>query len=173
MSSAQHPIAIIGTGAMGAGIAQVAAVSGWTVYLMDVDEPTVRKAIAEVEKRIDRQVEKGLLTSDQGVEVMTRLKVALQPEDLKHCDLVIEAVIEDLAAKTAVLQRALEHLPKDAVIASNTSSLSITKIGESLGPQVAPRVVGMHFFNPAPLMPLVEVIAGAKSSPESIKRVTL
>jgi len=173
MSTAIHPIGIIGTGAMGAGIAQVAAVSGWPVFMLDVDEKTVRNAIEGIQKRLDRQVEKGLLTAEQRDEIMPRLKVARSAADLKECDLVIEAIVEDLAVKTMTLSRVLRELPKDAVIASNTSSLSITKIGDALGPVAAPRVVGMHFFNPAPLMPLVEVIAGAKSSSDSVKRVTL
>ncbi len=101
------------------------------------------------------------------------MKVARSADDLKNCDLVIEAIVEDLAIKTAMLSGVLKVLPKDAVIASNTSSLSISKLGESLGPGAAARVVGMHFFNPAPLMPLVEVIAGRHSSADSIKRVTL
>src|SRR5688500_17420107 len=171
MPHSRHPIGIIGAGAMGAGIAQVAAVSGWTVQLMDLDEKTVRKAIDGISKRLDRQFEKGLLSAQQRAEILPRLNIAVDPERFKECDLVIEAIVQDLAAKTSTLARVLAHLPKDAVIASNTSSLSISKIGEAIGqPQ---RVVGLHLFNPAPLMPLVEVIAGAKSSAEAIKRVTL
>jgi 3-hydroxybutyryl-CoA dehydrogenase len=167
----RHPVGIIGAGAMGAGIAQVAAMGGWTVQLMDVDPATVRKAIDGIQKRLDRQVEKGLLTRAQRDAVLSRLRIAAGGECFRNCDLLIEAIVEDLGAKTAALKSALPHLPNDAVIATNTSSLSITKIGEALGqPQ---RVVGMHFFNPAPLMPLVEVIAGAQSSPEAIRRVTL
>ena len=90
---------------------------------------------------------------------MPRLNVARDEEAFAECDLLIEAIVEDLAAKTAVLAKALPTLPKDAVIASNTSSLSISKIGEALG---SCRNAGDHFFNPAPLMPLVEVVAGAE-----------
>lgn len=156
---------------MGAGIAQIAATSGWPVMLMDVDEPTVRKAIDGIQKRLDRQVEKGLMTAGQRKEALARLKIGVKPETFKDCDLVIEAVVEDLALKTTVLGRVMRELPKDAVIATNTSSLSIGKIGEALG--AAQRVVGLHFFNPAPLMPLVEVVAGARTGAEAIKRVTL
>lgn len=171
MSTSKHPIGIIGAGAMGAGIAQVAAVSGWTVELMDLDEAMVRKAIEGIQKRLDRQVEKGLITEDQRKEIIPRLKIATKAEDLRDCDLVIEAIVEDLAVKTMALSRVIKSLPKDAVIASNTSSLSISKLGEALGQPN--RVVGMHFFNPAPLMPLVEVVAGAKSDPSALRRVTL
>jgi 3-hydroxybutyryl-CoA dehydrogenase len=171
MSTAIHPIGIIGAGTMGAGIAQVAAVSGWPVFILDVDENTVRSAIDAIHKRLDRQVEKGLLTPEQRNEILPRLQIAKTAADLKKCDLVIEAIVEDLAVKSMALSRVMHELPKDAVIASNTSSLSISQLGETLGqPQ---RVVGLHFFNPAPLMPLVEVVAGVRSSAEAIKRVTL
>jgi len=173
MSAAIHPIGIIGAGTMGAGIAQVAATSGWPVFMLDVDEATVRKSLDGIQKRLDRQVEKGLLSREQRAEITPRLKVAKSAADLKDCDLVIEAIVEDLAVKTMVLSRVVTVLPKDAVIATNTSSLSITKLAEALGLGAAPRVVGMHFFNPAPLMPLVEVIAGVKSEPSALRRVTL
>ena len=171
MSSSKHPIGIIGTGAMGAGIAQVAAMHGWTVVLLDVDESTVHKAIEGVGKRLDRLVEKGFLTAQQREECQSRLQIARGPQSFAECDLVIEAVVEDMAVKTKVLSSVLPHLPADAVIASNTSALSITKLGEAIGqPQ---RTVGMHFFNPAPLMPLVEIIAGSKSDPSAVRRATL
>lgn len=171
MADSKHPIGIIGTGAMGAGIAQVAASAGWTVYLMDVDEAAVRKAIDGVGKRLDRLVEKAILTAEQRRKIAGRLKVASDPSAFAKCDLVIEAIVEDMNVKAKTLRAILPALRTDAVIASNTSSLSITKLGEAIGqPQ---RVVGMHFFNPAPLMPLVEVIAGAQSDPAALRRVTL
>ena len=171
MSSSKHPVGILGCGAMGAGIAQVAATHGFTVLLLDMSEALVRNAIDGVGKRLDRLVSKELLTKKQRNEAFARLKVATKPEDLRECDLVIEAIVEDLDAKAKALGALVPHLPKDAVIATNTSSLSITKIGEAIDqPQ---RTVGLHFFNPAPLMPLVEVIAGAKSDANSIRRATL
>ena len=171
MASSKHPIGILGCGAMGAGIAQVAATHGFTVLLLDVDEKVVRGAIESVGKRLDRLVSKELLTKKQRNDAFARLKVATKPEDLRECDLLIEAIVEDLDAKTKAITAIVPHLRKDAVIATNTSSLSITKIGEAIGqPQ---RTVGLHFFNPAPLMPLVEVIAGAKSDASSIRRATL
>src|SRR5262245_50276769 len=103
MANAQNPIAIIGAGAMGAGIAQVAAMAGWTVYLSDVDDSTVRKAIDGIEKRVNRQVEKNLLTSGQRDEIMPRLRSTKSAADMGECDLVIEAVSEDMALKTMVL----------------------------------------------------------------------
>ncbi len=161
-------VAIIGAGTMGAGIAQVAASSGWTVQLMDVDEPTVRAAIDGVRKRLDRLVEKGRMTADQRDAAVDRLRVAGSPRSFGACELVIEAVVEDLDAKTAVLRSAVEHLPGDAIIATNTSSLAVSRIGETLGEPH--RTVGMHFFNPAPLMKLVEVIAGDRTEPRVVDR---
>lgn len=171
MAPSTHPVGIIGTGAMGAGIAQVAATAGFSVQLMDVDEATVRKAIASIRKHLDRLVEKGRLTDQQRDEAAARLHPALKPDDLASCDLLIEAIIESLDAKTAVLKQVLPHLRADAIIASNTSSLSISAIGEAIGEPR--RVVGMHFFNPAPLMPLVEIISGKKSDPALVQRAVL
>jgi len=171
MATSRHPIGIIGAGTMGAGIAQLAATHGWTVMLSDVDEITIRKGLDGVQKRLDRLVDKSLMTVLERKDVLTRIKAAKSENDLQDCDLVIEAVVEDMGVKTMVLSRAARVLPKDAVIASNTSSLSIAKIGEAIGqPQ---RTVGLHFFNPAPLMPLVEVVATARSSAEAVKRATL
>ncbi len=153
---------------MGAGIAQVAASSGWTVELMDVDEPTVRAAIKGIQRRLDRLVEKGRLTADERDAVAGRLRVAGSPASFASCELVIEAVVEDLDAKTAVLRNALGALPADTFIATNTSSLPVTRLGEALGEPH--RTIGMHFFNPAPLMKLVEVIAGDGTDPRIVDR---
>jgi len=153
---------------MGAGIAQVAASSGWTVELMDLDQATVRTAIDGVRKRLDRMVEKGRMETGDRDAAVDRLRVAGSPTAFGACELVIEAVVEDLDAKTAVLRGAVEHLPGDAIIATNTSSLAVSRIGEILGEPH--RTVGMHFFNPAPLMKLVEVIAGDRTDPQVVDR---
>src|SRR6185503_14891659 len=121
MTVAVRPVGIVGAGAMGAGIAQVAASRGWPVYLLDVDEPTVAKAIADIRKKLDRLVEKGLLEAEKRDEAVQLLHAARAAADLKNCDLVIEAIIEDLSVKTAVLSNLVPHLPADSVIASNTS----------------------------------------------------
>ena len=153
---------------MGAGIAQVAASSGWTVELMDVDEPTVRAAIDGIRKRLDRLVEKGRMTADKRDAAVGRLRVSGSPASFGACELVIEAIVEDIDAKTAVLRGAVEHLPGDAIIATNTSSLPVSRLGEALGEPH--RTIGMHFFNPAPLMKLVEVIAGDGTDPRVVDR---
>jgi len=157
-------VGIIGAGTMGAGIAQVAAQSGWTVHLLDVDTETVNRAVAGVSGRFDRLVEKGRMTADERDGHVARLRVATSAEDLADCGLVIEAIVEDLAVKARVLGAVVPHLASDAIIATNTSSLSIGELGRAIG--VPERTVGMHFFNPAPLLKLVEVIAGAETSPE-------
>lgn len=169
--TALHPIGIIGTGTMGAGIAQVAALHGFTVQLMDVDEERVRSAIESIRQKLTRMVEKGKLSEEERDAAAARLRPALNAPDLADCDLIIEAIIESLDAKTSMFKHILPHLRPDAIIASNTSSLSISAIGDAIGqPQ---RVVGMHFFNPAPLMPLVEVISGKRSDPKLVQRVVL
>lgn len=171
MTNSRNPVGIIGTGAMGAGIAQVAAASGWSVVMSDVNESAVRKAIEGIEKRLDRQLAKGLITADERGDIVKRLTIAGGPSDFARCDLVIEAVVEDLGVKAAVLGALVPVISNDAVVASNTSSLSITKIGEAIGrPQ---RTIGLHFFNPAPLMPLVEIVGGRRSDAEAIERATL
>ncbi|MHC4991529.1 MAG: 3-hydroxyacyl-CoA dehydrogenase NAD-binding domain-containing protein, partial [Planctomycetota bacterium] len=125
MSGSANTVGILGAGTMGAGIAQVAAASGWTVHLADVNEATVRTAIDGISKRFDRLVEKGKLTAGQRDEAIARLKVATEPASFASCHVVVEAVVEDLDVKVAVVRTALAELSDDAIIASNTSSLSI------------------------------------------------
>ena len=168
MTGPAKTVGILGAGTMGAGIAQVAAVSGWTVELLDVDQPTVRTAIEGIHRRLDRLVEKGRLRSRQRDAAAQRLHTAGSPRSLSSCELVIEAVVEDLDVKTAVLRSVVERLPDDAIIATNTSSLSVGRLGEAIGE--AHRTVGMHFFNPAPLMKLVEVVAGERTEAGIVDR---
>jgi 3-hydroxybutyryl-CoA dehydrogenase len=169
VSGAANTVGILGAGTMGAGIAQVAASSGWTVHLLDVDEATVRGSVAGIAKRLDRLVEKGKLAADDARAAGERIHVATEPAAFSTCGLALEAIVEDLDAKTAVLKSILGALPRDAIIASNTSSLSIGRLGAAIGEPR--RTVGMHFFNPAPLMKLVEVIAGAETEPAVVDRV--
>jgi 3-hydroxybutyryl-CoA dehydrogenase len=169
VSGAADTVGIIGAGTMGAGIAQVAASSGWTVQLLDVDAATVRAAVAGVTRRLDRLVEKGKLSTDEARAAAERILVATGPAALATCGLALEAIVEDFDAKTTALRSVLGALPADAIIASNTSSLSIGRLGAAIG--AARRTVGMHFFNPAPLMKLVEVIAGPDTEPAAVDRV--
>jgi 3-hydroxybutyryl-CoA dehydrogenase len=163
-------IGIIGTGIMGSGIAQLAAVHGWTVALLDVSPEVVERALAEIDKRLKRMVEKNHLAPDERDQTRRRLRAATSPADLAAgCDLILEAVSEDLAVKTKVLTPIAEQASPQTIFASNTSSLSITHIGQAIGRGA--RTVGMHFFNPPWLMPLVEVIAGRESEPTAVDQV--
>ena len=159
----ESTLGILGAGTMGAGIAQVAATAGWTVQLMDVDGPTVRAAIDGIAQRLDRLVEKRRLSPSQRDAARQRLEAAAAPQAFSPCQIVIEAVVEDYDTKVTALRPIIPFINDDAVIATNTSSLSIGRLGDSLGEPH--RTVGMHFFNPAPLMKLVEVIAGSKTDP--------
>ncbi len=161
-------IGIVGGGTMGAGIAQVAAANGCAVQLLEIDEATAQKAIEGVGARLDRLVQKHRLTKPEASIAKGLLHVARGPGDLAGCDFVIEAVVEDLGAKVEILSSIRDAAGSDTIFASNTSSLSITKLGEALG--IAERVCGMHFFNPAPLMPLVEIIAGEDTSTKTVDR---
>ncbi|QOJ17366.1 MAG: 3-hydroxyacyl-CoA dehydrogenase [Phycisphaeraceae bacterium] len=146
---------------MGSGIAQVAAAHGWSVWLMDVDDAVARRGVDRILEQFDRLVEKGRMTAAERNAASRRLEVANAPGDFDECELVIEAIVEDMAVKTRVLRDLITSLRDDCIIASNTSSLSITTLGERIGQPE--RTVGMHFFNPAPVMKLVEVIAGKQT----------
>jgi 3-hydroxybutyryl-CoA dehydrogenase len=160
-------VGVVGAGAMGAGIAQVALRHGHPVVLADVEKAAAMKAKANIESAFARDVEKGRLTSDAATAARERLSIALLPLGLgafAPCELVVEAIVEGLDAKQSLF-RALEGVVvPECVLATNTSSLSVTSIASAC--DAPERVVGMHFFNPAPVMPLVEIIAGAQTSPE-------
>ena len=163
-----NTVGILGAGTMGAGIAQVATIAGWNVLLHDLNEDAVHNAIETINGRLNRLVEKGRLTEAVRDEASARLQQANGPGDFSSSDLVIEAIVEDLGVKTNALQAIIPKLKGDAIIATNTSSLSITKIGRSIGEPH--RTVGMHFFNPAPLMKLVEVVAGDETDRAVVDR---
>ena len=151
-------VAVIGAGTMGSGIAQVAAQAGHTTYLFDTRKEAVGKAIAGLGKTFDKLVEKGKLTAEKATEIKARIKPATDLKELAGCGLVIEAIIEDLGIKKKLFAELESLLSADAVLATNTSSLSVTAIAAACArPE---RVVGLHFFNPAPLLPLVEVVPG-------------
>jgi 3-hydroxybutyryl-CoA dehydrogenase len=153
---------------MGAGIAQVAATAGWTVRLIDVDVETVAAAIQGVQARLDRAVGKGRMDTAAAAETLSRLQ-ASTITDLGDCDLFIEAIVEDLDIKASAVAPAIDVLPADAIIATNTSSLSVGDLGARL--DAGDRVCGMHFFNPAPIMKLVEVVRGRETRDDVVDRV--
>jgi len=163
--SMQRPIGtigVIGSGVMGSGIAQVAVEAGFDVRLFDISEKLLENAVLSITKFINRAAEKGKYTQTEADETVARITTTITLDEFASCDVVIEAAPERLDLKQGLF-RDLERIAgEDAILATNTSTLSVTEIASAV--QHRERVVGMHFFNPAPLMPLVEVIAGTDTS---------
>jgi len=151
-------IGIIGSGTMGIGIAQVAATSGCEVFLYDADSVQTEKSLENLQKVLARLVEKNKISVEESEKIFNRIKFCTELSDFKDCDLVIEAIIENKEIKTKVFQNLEEIVSEKCIISSNTSSISITSLSSEL--KNPARFIGIHFFNPAPLMPLVEVIPG-------------
>ena len=149
-------IGIIGAGTMGIGIAQVAATNGCKVWVYDANAKQVETATVGLEKTLTKLVDKQKISSEKMVEILSNISIATELKDFKDCELIIEAIIENKEIKTKVFTELEKHVSESCVIASNTSSISITSLGAEL--QKPERFIGIHFFNPAPLMPLVEVI---------------
>ncbi|MBI3808995.1 MAG: 3-hydroxybutyryl-CoA dehydrogenase [Nitrospirae bacterium] len=159
-------IGVIGAGQMGRGIAQVAAASGWDVLLLDAKEEALRSAMKKIRQGLERAVEKGTLARDQVGTVLDRLRPISRLRDLEDVPLIIEAVPENPTLKGDLFrQLGLLCAPK-AVLASNTSSISITKLGHASGRPA--QVLGLHFMNPVPVMRLVEVVRGMETSDETL-----
>lgn len=155
-------IGVIGAGTMGNGIAQVCAVAGFNVTLIDIADSALQKALATVGKNLDRQVAKGTLSEEQKLAALDRIATSTDYASLHGVQLVIEAATENLDLKLRLLQQAAAQVSDDCVIASNTSSLSITQLAASVShPE---RFIGLHFFNPVPVMALIEVIRGLQTS---------
>jgi 3-hydroxybutyryl-CoA dehydrogenase len=163
-------IGVVGAGTMGSGIALVAAQAGFQVVMRDIEERFVENGLGAIDRFLIRSLEKEKITEDEKNAVSGRIKGTVSMKEIGATDFVIEAVLEDLDLKKEVFAE-LDHLcPSEVVFASNTSSMSITEIAAATGrPE---RVAGMHVFNPAPLMRLVEVIRGFKTSDGTIKIVT-
>ncbi|MFW6200223.1 MAG: 3-hydroxyacyl-CoA dehydrogenase family protein [Gemmatimonadota bacterium] len=163
-------IAVVGGGTMGNGIAHVCALHGREVVLVDVSSDVLGRALASIEKNLARQVEKGIVDDEERVAALARIRTDTHlPGAVADADIVVEAVPERAALKHDVFEALDRHAPTGAILASNTSSISITAIG---GRTDRPeRVVGMHFMNPVPVMELVEVIRGAATSDETVAEV--
>lgn len=169
MSGISLTVTVLGTGTMGQGIAQVAARSGHTTRLYDTHEGRATAAVAGIAGHLERLVSKGTITSGDRAGALNRLSAAISPNDAcTGADVVIEAVPEDMSLKVAVLKPVLAGAAKGAIIASNTSSLSITELGARL--EAADRTIGLHFFNPPPVMELVEVVRGLATSDDTLAR---
>ena len=159
-------VAVIGAGAMGRGIAQVCAQAGLQTVLYDARDGAIAEALTAVGKGLDGQVAKGRLSAEDKAGVMQRLRPMTSLADAASAGLVIEAIVEDLGVKRDLFRALEKHLAADAVIATNTSSLSVTEI--AAGCERPQRVGGLHFFNPPPVMKLVEVIGGLRSDPTMV-----
>ncbi len=161
-------VAVIGAGTMGSGIAQVAAQAGHNVVLFDTRKEAVHKALAGLRKTLDKLVEKGKFNAEQADGIHGRITPASDLQDLAGSGLVIEAIIEDLGIKQKLFAELEGIVATDAILATNTSSLSVTAIAGGL--KHPERMVGLHFFNPAPLLPLVEVVPGLATAPGLAQR---
>jgi len=160
-------IGVLGAGAMGNGIAQVCAQAGHEVIMRDIADKFVQRGLKTIEGFLAKSVEKGKITEDEKKKVVGRIKGTTEMADLKDCDFIIEAVLEELELKKQVFQEAEKITRPEVILATNTSSMSITAISSATRRQ--DKVVGMHFFNPVPLMRLVEVIKGMDTSDETVK----
>ena len=151
-------VGIIGSGTMGIGIAQVAATSGCDVFLYDANSNQTEKSLLNLKNTLNKLVEKQRISAEKSDDILFKIKPCNELLGLKDCDLIIEAIIENKEIKTKVFQELEELVSENCVISSNTSSISITSLSSELkNPE---RFIGIHFFNPAPLMPLVEIIPG-------------
>lgn len=149
-------VGIIGAGTMGIGIAQVAATNGCKVWVYDANPKQIEMATVGLEKTLTRLVDKQKISAEKMTEILANISIATELKDFKDCELVIEAIVENKEIKTKVFTELESHVSENCVIGSNTSSISITSLGAEL--KKPERFIGIHFFNPAPLMPLVEVI---------------
>ena len=160
-------IGVIGSGQMGSGIAQVAAQSGFEVVLHDIQKELVEKGLSNIEKNLNRLVEKGKLSADQKTSALKNIQISTDLASMKNVDLVIEAATENVEIKLNIF-KTLDGICKPSTIfCSNTSSISITKIASTT--KRPDKVVGLHFMNPVPVMKLVEVIKGLLTSEETYK----
>ena len=160
-------IGVIGAGTMGTGIAQVAAQNGHVVHLFDTNDAAIKRAMTSLQKVMARLVEKGKIDQAEADAILGRIKLTHDYHSFQECGLVIEAIVERLDVKKEVFETLEEVTPADCILASNTSSLSIASIAASC--QKPGRVIGIHFFNPAPLMPLVEIIPAVQTSADTLK----
>jgi 3-hydroxybutyryl-CoA dehydrogenase len=159
-------IGVVGLGAMGAGIAQLAIEAGYDVVGREITAELGERARERIEHFLQRKVDKERMSSDERESALGRLALTTELAGLADCDLVIEAIVEDLAAKHALFAELEGIVRPDTILATNTSALSVTELAAAVS--TPERVVGMHFFNPAPLMPLVEIVRAELSSDEAV-----
>lgn len=160
-------VAVVGAGQMGSGIAQVASISGTNVIMCDISYELALGGFGRIRRSLERLVEKGRISSRESEEALTRIRVVDGLSGLSDADMAIEAVVEAVDVKLAVMEQLDSIMNPDAIIASNTSSISISLLQAAT--RRPEKVIGMHFFNPVPVMKLVEVIAGYETSEETLK----
>ena len=160
-------IGVVGYGLMGSGIAQVAAMAGYDTVVLEISQELLDKGRASIDRSLAKFVEKGELSAEQKAQVVARLRPTLKLQDLADRDLVIEAVVENFELKRELFAELDRIVKAEALLASNTSSLSITELMTAT--RRAPRFLGLHFFNPVPLMKLVEVVKTVVTEPEAVQ----
>jgi 3-hydroxybutyryl-CoA dehydrogenase len=160
-------VGVVGLGTMGAGIAQVSVVAGHETLGREVSMELAGRGRSTIERYLGRAVEKERMTAEERDAALDRLTLTTELDDLSDCELVIEAIVEELEAKRALFRELDRIVRTDAVLATNTSALSVSEIAEAT--QHPERVVGMHFFNPAPVLPLVEIVRAERSSEGAVR----
>ncbi len=163
-------IGVIGSGTMGAGIVQVAAQAGYSVVMRDLNQEALDKGMKTIEKNLDRLVKKEKISEDDKKEILSRVKTSLDIKDVADVDVIIEAAVENMEIKKKIFAELDEVVKGDAILATNTSSLSITEIAAAT--KRPDKVIGMHFFNPVPMMKLIELIKGVATSQETYDNIS-
>jgi 3-hydroxybutyryl-CoA dehydrogenase len=161
-------VAVVGAGTMGNGIAHVFAQHGWDTVLIDVSQDALDRGLETIKKNLERQVKKGAMSDAQRAGVLARISTSMALDAAKDAEIVVEAVSENPKVKFEVFAALRRLTPPDTILASNTSSISITELAKHTNNPA--RVVGMHFMNPVPVMPLVEVIRGQETSNDTVER---
>ncbi|MFA5527345.1 MAG: 3-hydroxyacyl-CoA dehydrogenase NAD-binding domain-containing protein [Peptostreptococcales bacterium] len=159
-------VMVVGAGTMGFGIAQTFLQSGYQVILYDIDTPKVDKGISNIESNIQKMLQKGDISADQYEEIRARLKGTIELADAKDVDLVVETVIENSDIKKDIFKKLDRICQPDTILATNTSSIVISSIAAAT--KRPENVIGMHFFNPPPMMPLIEIVIGMKTSEKTL-----
>ncbi len=162
-------VGVVGAGTMGNGIAHVFAQYGYDVLLCDISDEILQKAIKTISENLDRQIKKGIVKLEDKEKILSRIKTTKNLEDFREVELVVEAVVEKEEIKKEIFSKLDKITKKDVILASNTSSISITRLSKATNrPE---NVVGMHFFNPVPVMKLVEVVKGFITSDETVNKI--
>jgi 3-hydroxybutyryl-CoA dehydrogenase len=160
-------IGVVGAGQMGSGISEVCLTSGFQVLMRDIAREAIERGKVRITGDLEKRVQKGKMTSDEKEDVLKRLSTTTRIEDFGNCDFVIEAAVENIPLKEEIFKRLDEVTRKEVILASNTSSISVTRIASFT--KKPDRVIGMHFFNPAPVMKLIEIIRSLATSDETFQ----